>query len=283
MNLLGMSLPFVYLTGKSQTAFEALLGPADVGLAQLKNRGVNSIEIRAAQPHDDPDLAELAAQRVWDAGLELSIHGGLPAFPIQTPFETSYPLLHRLAGLLNQQGKIAPVAIHAYQHKTTAPDQLAQQTVAAFGYITTLCKEQNLPFRFALELNRTKQLMDPANTYESVLAMHDQINHPNVGLCWDFGHGYSNYTNGLIAEHPPVSFLKSVIHTHIHDLAPHGKTHWPLTERRLPLQAYVDLLKSVNYQGVWNMELDPERYKDQPDITPQILQSIDLLRQAVGD
>lgn len=282
MNTIGMSLPYRYLTGESPTPFDPILGPLETGLALLKSRGVDSIEIRVALPQADPQMVLQLAQRVWNAGLELTIHSALPLSPAEESFEAWFPSLQALIGPLRERGKVLPITVHAYQHKVTPHAELAQHTVASLGSLTLLCEQSQLPYRFALELNRSKQVMDPSVTYESVLAMHDQVRHPALGLCWDFGHGYSNFTNGLIPRDPPASFLQSVIHTHIHDLAPAGKTHWPLTERRLPLQTYVDLLKSVNYQGVWNLELSPERCDAGPQLGEQILKSVDILRQAVG-
>lgn len=283
MNLIGMSLPFRYLTGESLTVFDTIMGPVDTGLALIKSRGVQSVEIRAIGPRTDAQSVFLAASRLWDAGLEFTIHGDLPTYPAQSPFETAFPSLNLLTSKIKDRGQSMTIALHAYASQTIPNDELSAQTVTTLKTLTTLCQQQDLPYKFALELNRSKSGIDPSTTYQGVETMHDQINHPAIGICWDFGHGYSNFTNGLIERDPPVSFLKSVRHTHIHDLAENGKTHWPLTEQRLCLQTYVDLLKSVNYPGVWNLELDPPRYANEPNVKERILQSIDLLRQAVSE
>ena len=79
------------------------------------------------------------------------------------------------------------------------------------------------------------------------------------------------------------NLLKGAIHTHIHDLYPGtDATHWPLTCGTIPLFNNVKLLKAGGYSGLYNLELSPERFKDQ-DIMGAFSASIDILAKAYED
>ena len=83
------------------------------------------------------------------------------------------------------------------------------------------------------------------------------------GVCWDMGHyAYNIVTLGLPAETCPVrDILGQVIHTHIHSLHhPELDTHFPLQRTNEPVKSYLAALRAAGYQGIYNIELEPERY-----------------------
>ncbi|MDB5085353.1 MAG: sugar phosphate isomerase/epimerase, partial [Bacilli bacterium] len=139
--------------------------------------------------------------------------------------------------------------------------------------------------------NRKKPAaVDPGDTCAGVLQMIDEINSPFVGITWDMGHYYSNlvsagYVPALQDEQldplPPLSFLDKTIHTHIHGLGEQG-THCPLTHHEsLPLESYVRALKDSGYTGIYNLELQFNRFPDQNQLVEDALSSIERLRKCV--
>lgn len=282
MNQIGLSLPYAYLAGREDAPFYHAFGSVDKSLALFKKHGVYSIEIRAIGPATDAMIVMKIAHQIWDAGFELTVHGELPVYPVKgDDLSVIFPALHMLSEPLRKRGQIAMVPLHAYQQVDGDGATLADQSVASLKQLVALCEKQEQPYRFAVELNRSKKTVDPAVTYEGVLDIHDRVAHPLLGICWDFGHTYSNVSRGLLAPVASASFVENVCHTHIHDLSETGVTHSPLTEHRLPLQAYVTLLKDAGYQGVWNLELSPERFVNQTSTGQRILESIQVLKDSL--
>ena len=76
---------------------------------------------------------------------------------------------------------------------------------------------------------------------------------------------------------PPRDFLAYTIHTHIHGLS--GRTHFPIDGSNIPIKQYCTLLSEQNYSGVYNLELDFNRFY--LDIEPRkaLEDSVDVLRQ----
>ena len=76
---IGFSLPFRYLSGTPMSRDEQLLaeafGPPSACLELLRLRRVTSIELGRINANTDPGEVLLAAARVLDAGLGLTLHG----------------------------------------------------------------------------------------------------------------------------------------------------------------------------------------------------------------
>ena len=73
-------------------------------------------------------------------------------------------------------------------------------------------------------------------------------------------------------------FVAGVIHTHLHDLAADGQTHWPFSEGRVPRWQHTwDALRGVGYQGVFNLEMYPAVGGGQRRVKEGILESIDMV------
>jgi sugar phosphate isomerase/epimerase len=141
-----------------------------------------------------------------------------------------------------------------------------------------------MPVLFALENNRVHSNESSIVTCEGVLSIVEEINLPNVGICWDFGHTYSNYVNfPEVAELTyPEPFIKRVVHTHIH--AYEGRTHFPfMGKAALPLDQYCNQLVQVEYKGIYNLELDIERFYKVYSPRQAFEASILALRRCLGE
>ena len=91
--MFGISLPPRILTGTAEDPIQQKLldefGGIDPLLRYLRGLGITHIELRNIAPNADPSHALFCANKIWAAGLCLTVHGSLPA--AIGPFEEVYP------------------------------------------------------------------------------------------------------------------------------------------------------------------------------------------------
>lgn len=276
----------------SDKQFIAGYNSFDEFIHEIKKAGVESIEIRKLNQIIKKDVYEIynkSIQKIWDAGMEITIHGDMEENLTGKDFIEVYPsMAYILKKYNNYQNKLV-MTLHALQEKTgkenSSSHQLKERTISLLKDWTTKIEKENLPIYFALENNRSKKsAIDPGNSCTEVFEMVNRVNHPNLGICWDMGHLYSNLLFGneidlKLGSTPPKEFIKKVYHTHIHGLNDEGITHYPLTEDyRLPIASYVDALKGVGYEGVYNLELSFDRFPENVSKIEEAIKSIKYLR-----
>ncbi len=279
---IGLSLPIFYLAGaagKSDVYF-SVFGEPENFLEKLKALGVDSVELRPVGMNPSPEYTHPAARRVWAAGLETTAHYYLPSAPRAGSFNQIYPELELFVRSLKLYGKSTLLTLHSYASGSGGLPQLFSETVKALKLIAKSIEDEGLPVKIAVELNRQKGKNDPGASYSMLVDMLEAADSADIGLCWDFGHSYSNVLNGLLEKIPPDDFLKKVIHTHVHDLGPKNKTHWPLGQGRIPLAEFVDALEGSGYSGVYNLELSLERFSGEQNPAGMVEESIKILRSA---
>ncbi|GAG52938.1 unnamed protein product, partial [marine sediment metagenome] len=113
---MGMSLPLDYLIGRPSSEAAAILdeafGRADSCLQQLRDRGVGSVELRGAGHGTDPDDALAGARAVWAAGMQITVHGSLPAELPGPTFRDDFAYLAGLAKAGRGRQANLTVAVH---------------------------------------------------------------------------------------------------------------------------------------------------------------------------
>ncbi len=235
-------------------------GGMDALLRTLKELGATHIELRTVSPNADGEAMLAVARRIWAAGLKITVHGSLPETIGR--FETVYPSLLPIFREAKACQDFVNVTVHAY---SSEDDTDVAKFAADTNRILTLWAEdaERLGYRLALENNRSKEDYDPGNSCEGVLEMlSDRAD--LVGTCFDFGHYYYNmlYNDDTPDKMPPETFLNRAFHTHIHGLNGE-KTHFPLVEGSvMPLERYVTALKKAGYAGVYNLEINVERFPE---------------------
>lgn len=259
---LGIALPPAYLAGKPHPHWTRALGSAGEGLSALRGLGVSLVELRSVRGGSDPREAAAAAEAVWNAGLQLSVHGEL-ADGADGALPPALALLlqaaeHRYVGLI--------VTTHCLASRDAPVDQLRERTVHAARGLQNSIGQAAPGSRLALELNRAKDEIDPGTDYASLVAIRDMAGRPEIGFCWDFGHAISNVRRGLLPGDPPPAFLGGVLQTHIHDLGPDGRTHWPLEEGVVPGPRWAAALAAAGYEGALTLELGPDRFAGAVDV-----------------
>jgi len=279
---IGLSLPSNYLSeiynDPVSSIYYSALGPVDSGLQLLRSE-IECIELGFFMENTPAEQIVEAVQNVWSAALEVSVHAYLPEKIEGDDLTSVYTWLKSLLPILENHQHHMVINLHALTSLNGDLDRLKEKTVENLKRLADLATAQKLPVYFALELNRYKGKVDPSTTYLGVLDMCLGINSAQVGIGWDWGHTYANVLKHLLPPEPPPSFLRKVIHTHIHDLGPNGGTHWPLTCGTVPLLDYLKLLKEVDYSGLFILELQPKKYADTGSVQELLLSSIRILRE----
>jgi|SRR5690625_237528 len=263
-------------------------------IASLKSKGVNSIEIRKLSRELDQNTYEAynkSIQKIWDMGLEITIHGDLTGDLSGDRFVDVYPSMEYILDNYKKYQSKLVVTLHALQEKREqskfSSKELKEQTIEMLKDWTQKVESENLQVYFALENNRSKEKsIDPGNSCKVVVEMVESVDHPNLGICWDMGHLYSNLLAGTeleleLGDLPPKEFLEKVYHTHIHGLNSVGRTHFPLTEEyTLPIESYVEALKGHNYGGVYNLELSFDRFEEGMPVAEKVYESVSRLKSS---
>jgi sugar phosphate isomerase/epimerase len=296
---LGFSLSPNLILGKPQQTNSAELlayyGGASGFLHELKEQGITSIEIRYMIREMEEEAGERIVHQIWDAGLEITVHGHVDGEFAGAEFGDVYPPLKPMLRAYDKHQKEIVMPIHAFAAPSGDRGELGRRTVALFREWSSIVVAGKLPVIFAIELNRAKaSSIDPGDTCEGVIEMVDAVQSPNAGITWDMGHYYSNMlvearaagdltTEWAYEQLPPPSFIERTVHTHIHGLGEKG-THCPLSERQsLPLESYVKALKNRGYRGVYNLELDFSRFPENDSLSKHVFSSIERLRNCVAD
>lgn len=260
--MIGVSLPFEWLLGKE----EPLGNNIDSILQALKARGVDSIELRTVFLRHAPSDVLRVAELLWSYGFNITVHVKAHSAELAVS-EVFDPLAEVLANL--QQERLTLV-LHP----------IVGDNVSMLNALADYRDSHGYPVTIALENNR---LLPDKSEGDSAALVYDavcQADRENVGICFDTGH-YAYYLRknhpSLPFTLPAADFWKRVLHTHIHALD--GlKTHFPLGSFELPLPEILGAL-SYKYFGVYNIELDFPRWKDQIDPQTALLDSVSYLAQ----
>ncbi|MDX9799917.1 MAG: TIM barrel protein [Spirochaetia bacterium] len=283
MNI-GVSLPWPFISGmftdEGSTALKNQNHTIDSFLAALKKKGVSSIEFRHWQEEILPEAGK-GFKTVSDAGFQITIHGEVEENYDTLSIMESMPWLSSyLENGSQPDGKPLVITMHPVKTMGKSIEENYKKSVSILKHLCKEIEERKLPIVIAYENQREKGFPDPAVDYKDLVSAVKETGSSSIGLCWDMGHAYSNFGRSLIAEYPAPEFIKGAVHTHIHDLYPGtDATHWPLTCGTIPVFNNVKLLKESGYQGLYNLELSPERFKGQ-NILEAFNASIDILADA---
>ena len=258
--MIGVSLPFKWLlTG------EGLPHDRDSLLDSLKQNNVRSIELRTVKPSCSADDVKNIAEMLWSKGFMITVHG--KANSVESAVSDIFEPLKSVLNVLCQPS--LNVTIHPIDG-----DNAKMLTV-----LSNHIRENRLSVTIALENNRLLPDKTEGDSAELVLNAVAEVDRPEIGICFDFGH-YIYYRAKNRPDEPyllpPKEFFKRVIHTHIHGLS--GlKTHFPLDGQNMPLGEIFNKL-SFEYFGLYNLELDFSRFKDEP--RSALLQSVKVLDES---
>ena len=240
--MIGVSLPYKKLLKLATTDDSSEI------LEKLWKNNVRSIEIRAVVPNENPSDVLSICNHLWDRGFFVTVHA-LCKNEEKAIEDILFPLEQAILHL--RQDKLT-VTVHP----------INGDNVKMLTTLSDYIYQNNYPVKIALENNRKMPDNSIGDSMALVNEVVTKVNRKNVGICFDMGH-YAWYT----ANHtdnpyliPPKDFLSKVIHTHIHSYMD-GSTHFPIFEYKEPIYLYIKALE-YDYFGVYNIELDPNRYAD---------------------
>ncbi|NLB43203.1 MAG: sugar phosphate isomerase/epimerase, partial [Clostridiales bacterium] len=243
-----------------------------------KKQGVGSIELRAINAGFSAQEVLACTQAVFDNGLTCTIHGHLEAVDNDVFFNNINSVVERFPNGLEQ----LMLTVHSPKDSEDNEEN-RKKSVKLLTRFAKFALQKQMPVHFALENNRIHSNVPSIVNCEGVLSIVNEVNLPNVGICWDFGHVYSNLINfaNVPELNSPEAFMKKVVHTHIH--AYKGKTHFPfMGDTALPLVQYCNSLKQGGYTGIYNLELDIERFYLQYSPREALETSISELKQCLN-
>jgi len=280
---IGLSLPLGYLGGAAETAngkylSEAFGTPCDC-LAELKDHGVGSIELKRFGPGSSAESVLSVAQKVLGSGMRLSLHGYLTGDAAGPLSEEVYPELVPTLGYLGDQQGETMMVVHALVDPDASCGAMTESTVRALTRLAESIARRSVPVRVSLEINRHHGIDAPGTTYESLLDIAQRLGSTEIGFCWDMGHTRSSVLQDRLPAVPPADFARKVIHTHVHGLSREGDTHWPLTESSSHVASGVSQLRRFGYGGTYNLELYPMRWGSEHAVREGILGSVHCLRK----
>lgn len=264
---IGFSLPVSYLTGKVSCelseSWTQIYGPVDQCLGNLKNLGITSVEISRLSEETPPSQLRHAVEVVIDASLGITVHGWLPKMEADPDIPLGVLELEKVLIECRQQDMI-PFTVHSHESDMLEPkSRVAEGTLRDLNLLAKALAENSV-FMASLEICRRKDRQSVGVTFVDTLFMAKQIGRENLGLCWDVGHSQANYHMKKDTRLPDEEFAKNVIHAHIHDVGPDGRTHWPVLVSDGYVRDCIDILRSSGYEGVYNLELSPFQWRVSP-------------------
>lgn len=269
--MLGVSLSIpLLMENASSKKYDSMLlehfGGRSGLLRAFGKLGVTSIELRSVRMTHTPESILEIAEAIWNEGLSITVHGSLKTR--ENAIDEVFKPLSLLLNNLRQ--KSLNITVHP----------VTDGCVEALTALSDYALEHNYPVVIALENCRSRFDGELSDSCPLVLDVIKQVNRPNVRICWDFGHYYYNvdrYMNGDKTSLPPSEFLKYTVHTHIHSYVG-TMTHYPLGSGELPLEYYCNALA---YSGIYNIELEPERFAHEYEVCEAYCSSIKLLRSKI--
>ncbi len=276
--MIGVSLPYPWLVRGGSP-----YGDRTKMLERLREAGVSSVELRTVRPGTDPNEVKKAADLLWDAGFQITVHGDAAPLPSRAaeppgdePLDEAFAAktFEPLALVLEYLRQ--PRLIVTIHPKMSRNDEM----LAAFDRCV---RAHDLPVVIALENSRLMPDKKTEGDCASLVAEAvGKVKSDKIGVCFDMGH-YRYYrlknTPDTPDQPPSRAFCSRIVHTHIHALNL-MKTHHPLEAFDLPLDDYLGAFAD-GYDGVFNLELEPERFKDTLDPADALIGSVRVLREAV--
>lgn len=265
----GIRVPFDIFFDKSDGTSQLLcesFGGSERLFSFLKEQ-IDTVEISVIRCKTDGDKLKQAVAICKSYGLNVTFHGSLNEVTSAEEFFAPYlPLFEaELQGIYN-------ITVHPFSNP--------QETVKLLSEICVCIENQNYPVRITLENQRYADEKFRQTLCTNVSEMVSEINSRHLYICFDFGHQHSNKRKcGDDFDVPDEKFFSAVKHTHIHSWY-NGVTHFPLNCGETDLEYNLGKLMEHNYDGVYLLELAPDRFSSQFDLKESIAASISILKTA---
>jgi sugar phosphate isomerase/epimerase len=165
----------------------------------------------------------------------------------------------------------ATVVVHGARSETRCHEEVYADTIAFLRWAV----EQYPSLTFALEnLNPDPSLAKVGVDRAEVLRVVQEINVPNLGICWDMGHDVRAGRLDL----PATAWLRGVCHVHVHDIDGQNVDHYPLIYGRVPYRVWLPALVETGFEGITTLEIEGRRL-----MSLEGAQITEMLRDSIGE
>lgn len=287
MKKIGISIPWDYLADNIVTedgsAINITYGHSNQFLSFLKDLEVTHIELRQRRKDISETDMRRVFKRLFDFDLSITIHGDILQEEANQSLSSTLPWLDTYKKICRTNSPVM-VTLHPLtgSDKDSLPDY-NKKTVHLIRNLNKAITNEELPLRLALENQRNKKNRKRGLSFIEIENMWKEINSEITGICWDMGHCVANHriNNKDYPLFPHSAFTSAVTHTHIHDIGPDGSTHWFFKENIVPLDEYIQKLKSADYRGVYNLELSFSRFRSEINQREQLERNILRLKDLI--
>ncbi len=283
MKKIGISIPWDYLSGNHKTVEAVVLyntfGKSDLFLGYLENHGISCIELRNRQVDMKSEDMDIVLKQLSKYNFSITFHGDLPVCRNIINPNLFFPWIKTYSDLFLCRTTVTLHTFNGYDNT----EIYKYRTINFIKQLNDLILDRDYPVNLALENQRSKGLNDPGLSLTDLVDIVKSIDSSILGICWDMGHSYANLLTdkNLYPRLADNSFVEKIIHTHIHDLGPDGRTHWFFKENKVPIKEYITLLNETGYNGIYNLELSFDRFSDEKNISKMVQNTILMLRNIV--
>ena len=142
----------------------------------------------------------------------------------------------------------APVVIHGAWSETRPHDVLYADTIAFLEWVLGRYPSLALALENLAPDPRRGKI---GTTRTEARRIVEKIDDHRLGLCWDMGH---DVKAGRLTT-PNVSWLRRVVHVHLHDIDENETDHYPLLHGRVPYRAWLPALVQAGFKGIVTLEI----------------------------
>jgi sugar phosphate isomerase/epimerase len=252
-------------------------------LAPLKANGMRVLEFTLHPAGDEWEPMRALAEECVCAGYHCHFHA-----PYQDPFNSNgfassrreelmrlYETPLDFAERMAEVGDYSPALVIHGAHGTTTLAQLTEDTRVFLLWVL----ERTQSARLMLEILPPKPgYIRLGESYEAVVNMTREINHPRLNICWDFGHSYLQNLNL-----PPDDFLRATRHVHVHDINDAREDHFPLVFGNVLWQDDLRALMRVDFDGAVVMEINGYRAQAVERLHERMAESFALMKQVIDN
>ena len=250
-------------------------------LAPLKAAGMTVLEFTLHPEGDEWEPMRALAEECVRAGYRCHFHA-----PYKDPFNSDgftttrgdelknlYALPIEFAERMARLRNYAPALVIHGAHGKTSLAELTQDTRQFLAWVMGQTRHS----RVMLEILPPKPgYVRAGETYEQVVNLVRELNHPRLNICWDFGHSYLQNLSL-----PPDDFLRQVRHVHIHDINDAREDHFPLIFGNVPWQDDLRALMRIGFDGAVVMEINGYRASSVPNLGARLAESFAAM-QSIG-
>ena len=166
---------------------------------------------------------------------------------------------------------LATVVVHGARSTTRLHEEVYADTIAFLEWAL----EQYPTLTFALENLNPDPGQTKVGTHRvEVLRIVEEIDAPNLGICWDMGHDVQAGRLYL----PDEAWLHYVRHVHVHDIDEQDVDHYPLIHGRVPYQDWLPALAATGFEGIATLEI-----KGGQLASLEVAQIMEMLVEGVGE